>query len=227
MKLINGDCLTELKKMADNSIDCVVADPPFGIGEGSFEQHYNPRNHVVDGYTEAPTDYGQFSKQWIEQCERILKPGGAMWIISGWSNLHHILSGCTLPMRNHLIWQFNFGVYTKRKFVSSHYHCLYYTKGKPTTFNNDIADTKQSYHDRQDVWFIPKKYKKGEPKTQNSLPVALVDKMLRYTTKEGDIVLDPFAGSGTTLVAAKQLGRNAVGIEISKSYCDLIKERLK
>lgn len=227
--IIQGDCLDWFSKQQDNEpVDCIFADPPFGIGEGKFEQHYNPRKHIVDGYTEAPNDYATFSKQWISEAERILKPGGALWIVSGWTNLHHILNACSLPLRNHIIWQFSFGVHTKKKFVSSHYHLLYYIKPpiKDAVFNIQFADTKESYHDRQDVWFISKKYKTGEAKTQNSLPVALVEKCLRYTTKVGDVVVDPFAGSGTTLLAAKQLDRNAIGIEISDKYCDLIKQRL-
>ena len=228
-KVINGDCLEQLKLLPDNSIDCVFADPPFGINEDSFDKHYNRDSSFVGKtYTPAPQDYKVFSKSWISQCERVLKPGGAMWIVSGWSKLSDILQSSTLHLQNHIIWKYNFGVYTKKKFVSSHYHLLYYIKSptKNATFNNYITDTTQSYHDREDVWVINKEYKRQQQKTQNSLPIALVQKALRYTTKPGDVVLDPFTGSGTTLLAAKQLNRNAIGIEISKEYCELIEKRL-
>ena len=152
-----------------------------------------------------------------------------MWIVSGWSKLGDILNASTLHLQNHIIWKYNFGVYTKKKFVSSHYHMLYYIKPpvKKATFDNFIIDTTESYHDREDVWVINKEYKRQQMKTQNSLPVSLVVKALRYTTQEGDTVLDPFAGSGTTLLAAKQLNRSSIGIVMSKTYCELIESRLK
>ena len=232
--IIHGDCLTELQQLPADSIDCVFTDPPFGIGEGSFQQSFHSardESYVVDDYIEAPDDYALFSQRWIEQLPRIMKPGASGFIVSGWSQLRHIenaLATTELIPINHIIWQYNFGVHTRNKFVSSHYHILFFQKKGKRTFHRFVEsdNTKESYHHRQDVWFIKKEYKPKQLKTSNSLPIQLVKKALMYTTNENDVVLDCFAGSGTTLVAAKQMNRKFIGIEKSAQYVQMIKDRL-
>ena len=141
----NEDCIEGCKKhIDDNSVDLIITDPPYGINGDQLHKHYNRKEeYVIDGYVEIPLeDYQEFSKNWIIQAERILKPGGSLYIVSGYTNLFHILQALRetkLIELNHIIWKYNFGVYTKKKFVSSHYHILYYVKlGKPHTFNTYI-----------------------------------------------------------------------------------------
>ena len=123
----NGDCVSGAEEhIPDNSIDLIITDPPYGIQGDRLHRHYNrDEDFVVEGYVEVPAaGYGEFSLAWIRQAERILKPGGSLYIVSGYTNLYHILAALRetgLAEVNHIIWNYNFGVYTRRKYVSSHY----------------------------------------------------------------------------------------------------------
>ena len=134
------DCIEGARQyLADNSVDLIITDPPYGIKVSQFHLHYNRQEkHVLDGYVEVPSEqYAAFSKSWIREAERVLRPGGSLYIISGYSNLADILNALhqtTLYERNHLIWKYNFGVFTSKKFISSHYHILYYVKPDGTGY---------------------------------------------------------------------------------------------
>ena len=228
----NEDCISGAQKyLADNSVDLIITDPPYGIGGDKLDRHYN-RNEdfVIDGYVEIPIeDYAQFSMDWIKEAERVLKPGGAIYIISGYTNLVHILNALKeteLIEVNHIIWRYNFGVYTRVKYISSHYHILYYRKGKNkhvfNTFSR-FADHERNdaggslnYQDREDVWLINREYKPDEVKNKNQLPKELLVKILQYSSDEGNLVCDFFLGSFSTAKVAKGLNRRAVGFEVSR-----------
>ncbi len=208
----NTDCITFLKKIPDNSVDLILTDPPFGINESKFDRmHYNRNSsNVISGYQEAPKNisYEEWAFSWINEFDRVLKKNGSILIVSGWTNeadiQYAVRKTNKFEMINHLIWQFNFGIYTSKKFVSSHYHILYYKKknGKPY-FNKNAyhnEDHKNSnggslvYEDIQDVIKINKEYKPYKTKNSNTLPTKLVQKLIKHTTKIGDVVLDIFSG---------------------------------
>ena len=235
-KFYNEDCITGAKKhLADASVDLIITDPPYGIDGDQLHKHYNRKeNFVIDGYVEVPQeDYANFSCEWIKEAERVLKPGGSIYIISGYTNLIHILNALaqtSLVEINHLIWKYNFGVYTKTKYISSHYHILFYKKGKGkhvfNTFSR-FADSERAedsgslnYQDREDVWLIKREYKPGKIKNKNELPKELLMKMIQYSSNKGDIVCDFFLGSFSTAKIAKGFNRQATGFEVSKSAFD-------
>jgi site-specific DNA-methyltransferase (adenine-specific) len=232
----NGDCIPGAARyIADCSVDLIITDPPYGINGDTLHKHYN-RNEkfVVDGYVEIPEEeYGNFSLQWIREAERILKPGGSIYIISGYTNLYHILSALkmtSLSEVNHIIWKYSFGVFTRRKFVSSHYHILFYEKpGGTRTFNLESRfglDEKNgdgcslNNIDREDVWLINREYKPGVIKNKNELPLELLLKLIQYSSNEGDLVCDLFLGGFSTAIAAIGLNRRATGFEISPAMFD-------
>lgn len=231
------DCVEGLKKyVADKSVNHFYADPPFGIDFTKTESMYNrKKKYVVKGYTE-PMRYRDFTLQWVKECYRVLKNDGTGFICSGWTNLADVLwaidqAGFTVV--NHIIWKYNFGVYTKKKFVTSHYHILFVAKGKNWTFrkdcrHSDVRDKEgnDNYRDREDVWLINRPYRRGEEKNANTQPENLVEKALDYTTNVGDLVLDPFAGGGTTAVVCKKMRRNFIGFEINSEMKELIERRL-
>ncbi len=239
----NEDCIRGCEKhITDSSIDLIITDPPYGIQGDQLHKHYNrDEEYVLNGYVEVPEqEYGEFSRQWIRQAERILKPGGAMYIVSGYTNLFHILSALRdtqLQELNHIIWKYNFGVYTRNKFVSSHYHILYYIKpGAPHTFNTycrygpqekDAEGGSRNYQDREDVWIINKEYKPGQRKNKNELPLELLKKMILYSSNEDDLVCDLFLGSFSTARAAIGLGRYAIGFEISREVYQYRREEIR
>ena len=232
----NEDCITGAQQhLASDSVDLIITDPPYGIQGDKLDKHYNRNeNFVLDGYVEIPEEeYADFSHKWIQEAERVLKPGGSIYIVSGYSNLIHILNALSktqLEERNHIIWKYNFGVYTRKKYVSSHYHILFYTKpGKKHTFNtyarfSDSEKTEiggsSNYHDREDVWIINREYRPGQVKNKNELPTKLLTKMIQYSSNEGDMICDFFLGSFSTAKIAKGLNRNATGFEISKTAFD-------
>ena len=228
-KITNEDCLIGLKEIKDDSINLVVADPPFGIDEGTFGKHYKRKDNVIDGYVHAPENYEDWSYQWIKECKRIIKNTGTIYIISGWSKLGEILSAIKkndLHTINHVIWRFNFGVFTQKKYVSSHYHILVLGKKKKgQTFNTycrfgpqEKNEKKQSLLniDMEDVWYINKEFAPDQMKNSNKLPEALLEKIILYASNQGDIVLDPFLGNFTTAKVALNLGRKAWGFELNK-----------
>ncbi len=232
-KFYNEDCISGSQRhLETNSVDLIITDPPYGIAGDKLDKHYNRNeSHVIDGYVEIPSsEYPQFSEDWIKEAERVLKPGGSLYIVSGYTNLVHILNALQkteLKEVNHLIWKYNFGVYTKTKYISSHYHILFYTKkGKRHTFNtfSRYADHEKSDHggssnytDREDVWVINREYKPGQIKNKNELPTKLLIKLIQYSSNEGDLVCDFFLGSFSTAKVAKGLNRGAVGFEVSKN----------
>ncbi len=235
------DCIEGAKKhLQDNSVDLIITDPPYGIKGDKIHVHYNRKEkNVIDGYVEVPLEqYAEFSHKWINEAVRVLRPGGSLYIVSGYSNLTDILitlRDTELVAVNHLIWKYNFGVYTSKKFISSHYHILYYTKpGGLVTFNNHSrfgSDEKDeqggslNYRDREDVWLINREYKHGEIKNKNELPMELIIKMMQYSSNEGDLVADFFLGGFSTAKVALGMNRSMVGFEInSKAFNHHIQE---
>lgn len=230
-QLFNEDCTQgAIAHLADASVDLIVTDPPYGIGGDRLHRHYNrDERFVVDGYVEIDAaGYEAFSLNWIRQAERVLRPGGQLYVISGYTNLWAVLSALRatqLSEINHIIWKYNFGVYTSTKFVSSHYHILYYAKpGGRRTFNaqarfafDAAAESGGSlnYRDREDVWVINREYKPGRQKNKNELPKALLQKILAYSSNHGDIVSDFFVGGGSTGEVAIGMNRQFVGFEVS------------
>jgi site-specific DNA-methyltransferase (adenine-specific) len=162
-----------------------------------------------------------------------------MYIVSGWNRLEDILKAVrwnNLHTINHIIWHYPFGVYTKKKYVTSHYHILFVVKNKNNyKFNREAIYTdekmldgkKINYYDRQDVWKINRENWTGKIKVQNKLPKSLVEKMIRYSSNEGDVVLDPFMGSGQVPYVALELGRDFIGIEKSVNVFKFAEHRIR
>jgi site-specific DNA-methyltransferase (adenine-specific) len=232
-RYFNMDCINGCRQhIATGSVDLIITDPPYGINGDQLHRHYNRKEYyVTDGYIEVPLEnYNAFSHGWIKEAERILKPNGQIYIFSGYTNLYHILDALrTTSMQeiNHLIWKYNFGVFTRNKYISSHYHILYYEK--PGTnrraFNTecryglhekDDNGGSLNYRDREDVWLINRDYKPGRHKNKNELPRDLLIKLIQYSSQEGDQVCDLFMGGFSTAIAAVGLNRNFTGFERSK-----------
>jgi len=222
----SGDCLRLMKEIPDNSIDLIITDPPFAIGFKARRGNYNRTGaRVLDGYQEVdPSNYGAFTSAWITEAYRVLKETGSMYVFSGWNNLKEILialDDAGFVTINHLIWKYQFGVFTKRKYVTSHYHIPFVVKNPKKYIFNKVE------HYPEDVWVIKREYWTGKQKTPTKLPLALVSKILRFSSDEGDLVLDPFLGSGTVAVAAKVMNRRYLGFEVVEDYCDFARTRLE
>ncbi len=240
--IYNMDSIEGMKDIAENSIDLVITDPPFAIDFKAVKANYNRKsNSVMKGYNEInEKDYAAFTFKWMEEVYRILKDSGSMYIFSGWNNLKDILNAIDdigFITVNHIIWKYQFGVVTKRKFVTSHYHCLYVCKNDNkrvfypfSRFSKDEKSDKGAslhYSDKEDVWIIKREYWTGDKKTPTKLPAEIIKKILMYSSIENDVVLDPFLGSGQVAVVSKMLNRKYLGFEIVQEYYDFALERLQ
>ena len=218
------ECIEGMKGLPKTSIDLIVADPPFGIEFDGMSSAYNrDETLVVPGYRETQGSYAEFTKEWIAQLPRVMKKDGSAYIFSGWTNLDAILTGASeagLTTLNHLIWHYPFGVYTKRKFVTSHYHIVLLVKNTKSYYFNKIENYPE------DVWIVKRKYRTGRAKNSTKLPLEVVSKCIDFSSKPGDVVLDPFMGNGTTAVAAKAAFRHFIGFEINEQMKSLLKKEI-
>ena len=237
--IINADCRDASKHLPDECVDLGIHDPPFGIEETTFDRHYKrDSSHVIEGYQEAPKDYDsyyQWTLEWMTEAKRVLKPHGSMYVVIGHSRVRAVLNAAAkldLHEINHIVWKYNFGVYTQKKFVTAHYHILYYTK---TTTAKPIFNThcrfgaqeeayqggKCVYQDLEDVFTIPKRNNPGEEKNQNKLPDNLIQKLVQYSSDPGSMVCDFFLGNFTTAYVARRLGRRVCGFELNPNAVNL------
>ncbi len=241
-KIFNEDCITGMARYLPNHcVDLVITDPPFGIRFRARRSNYNrTARRVLEGYGEVSGEsYLDFTRRWLREVRRVLKPEGSLYVFSGWNYLKDLLIaldelGFTLV--NHLIWKYQFGVMTRRRYVTSHYHILYACLDERrrkffpySRFDPDARSTNGGsahYQDKEDVWIIPREYWTGDVKTPTKLPAEIIRKILAYSSEPGDVVLDPFLGSGQVAVVSAQEGRQYVGFEIVPEYFAFAQRRL-
>jgi DNA modification methylase len=230
---MRGECVDLAQRyLDDDSIQLVLCDPPFGIQETEIEGAYNrDSSKVVTDYVEAPEDYFKFTLDWMTEAKRVLRADGSLYVVIGHTPLVHVLNAgeeLGLITVNHIIWTHNFPLGTRKHFSTCHYHILLYSKietplfntycrfGPQETYPNDEGRPKKAlYKDLQDVWFINKQYSPGAKKNLNKLPDALLEKIILYSSNEGDYVADFFAGNFTTAYNALRLGRRVITMELN------------
>lgn len=231
-----GDALKVMRKWPDESVELAFADPPYNIG------------YVYDAYNDdLPDDeFVQWCTAWMAECQRVLKPTGSFYVAIGDDFAAELrIAGKRLGLlpRNWIIWQYNFGQHMRRKFGRDHTHILYFTKSEEFTFNDHLLRYPSARHTEYqdlranpdgrlpgDVWDeFPRvcgTFKERDGLHGCQLPESLLMRIILASSNPGEVVLDPFVGSGTTAAVAKQLGRDYLGIDISKSYAKLTRERL-
>ncbi|UCG02176.1 MAG: site-specific DNA-methyltransferase [Candidatus Heimdallarchaeota archaeon] len=228
-ELIIGDVLETLPwKARERLFDLIIADPPFGIAFNKSSHEYGADDYDLYEDKFTPESYFQFSKAWIESCHEALTENGSLYIISGWTNLQFILNAIDeskFHVLNHAIWYFSWGVYTKRRFVTSHYHILLLVKNK-----KNYQFYKQKHYD-EDVFFWPEYNRGNDPHRIKGhpcqLPIVLLEKLVLTSSSPGDLVGDVFSGSGGTILAARQTGRDVVGFEIREEYKEIIQQKAR
>lgn len=240
--LFKGDCVEVLGKIKDETVDTIFADPPFNLGK-EYGGKVNDRK--------GDHEYLEWCHKWIDECIRILKPGGAFFLynIPRWNiELGHHMGKQGLMFRHWISISIKFGLPITGRLYPAHYSLLYYTKGKPKTFRKirtpielcrhcggeikDYGGHRGAMNDLgvnlMDVWTdIPpvRHWKFKSPKrTANALSTKILDRVVEMSTVEGEVVMDPFGGSGTTFAVCKKKNRKWLGIEIEAT--DVIIERL-
>ena len=236
-KIICGDCIEVLSEVKEPFAELIFADPPFNIG-----YKYDKYHDKVE-----KNNYIAWTRDWMAACKKVLKPSGSFYIAIGdehAADVKIIADELKLELRNWIIWHYTFGQQMKSKFARSHTHIFYFVKDKDRfIFNTDkelvISDRQRRYNDKRanregkmpdDVW---DEYPRvcGTIKERTNfpcqMPESLLARIIRVSSNEYDLVLDPFSGSGTTAVVAKKLRRDYTGIEMSKSYVKKSEKRIQ
>ncbi len=242
-KILNCDCLTELKKIPAKTFDLVFADPPYNmqIGEKLTRPDSSKVNGVIDKWDQFNSfkHYDDFSKSWLRECKRILKDNGSIWVIGSYHNIFRLgyhLQNLDYWLLNDVIWKKNNPMPNFRgtRFTNAHETLIWASKNKNSKYTFNYQSLKCLNDDLQmrSDWTLPicggkERLKKNGKKIHSTQkPEALLHRILLATTNKGDVVFDPFLGTGTTAVVAKKLGRKYYGIEKEKSYFNAAKERI-
>jgi site-specific DNA-methyltransferase (adenine-specific) len=226
-----------LRAVQEPFADLVFADPPFNIGY-KYDKYHDVK---------ASSKYLAWTRDWIGACVRLLQPHGSIYIAIGDEYAAHIKlileDELGLTLRNWIIWHYTFGQQTKNKFARAHTHILYFVKdAKSFVFDDEtarvISDRQKKYSDRRanpagklpdDVWNeYPRVCGTFTERTgfPCQMPESLLARIIRTSSNEGDWVLDPFCGSGTTAVVAHKLNRTYTTIDLSETYVEAAKERI-
>ena len=207
----------------DEPADLIFADPPFGIDFKGNMKSYHRKPDAISYVEVSKEEYPGFIRDLLEWSYEALKPSGSMWLLSGWNNLGIVLQAIDdseFHLINHCIWKYQFGVFTKRRFTTSHYHLLLLVKDEENyTFN-------KPEHYAEDVWYIKRPYRRGVRTAGNELPERLVEKCIYTSSNIGDLVADPVLGSGTTMRVCLQNHRRCIGIEVNPALEKRIREKL-
>jgi len=202
----------------------VFADPPFGIGFRGNLQTYHRTPDALSYVEVSREEYPGFVKSLLDWSSDALKDSGSMWLLSGWNNLNVVLDAVErsrFHVLNHCIWKYQFGVFTRKRFTTSHYHLLLLVKDKEDyTFNKPT-------HYAEDVWFIKRPYHRKARTAGNELPEKLVERCVCTSSNEGDLVVDPVLGSGTTMKVCLLRERRCIGIEVNPALEERIRAKLK
>jgi modification methylase len=243
--IIPGDCLEELKKLPDRSVDLVFADPPYNLQLGG--DLLRPDNSKVDAVDdhwdqfESFAAYDAFTKGWLSECRRVLKDDGALWVIGSYHNIFRV--GATLQdlgfwILNDIVWRKSNPMpnFKGTRFTNAHETLIWATKsrgGKRYTFNYDAMKMANDELQMRSDWSLPLctgeerlKDETGAKAHPTQKPEALLHRVILASTRPGDVILDPFFGTGTTGAAAKRLGRRYIGIEREQAYAKLAKARI-
>lgn len=245
--LYHGDCLDLLASFSEASVDMIFADPPYNLSNGGFSVHAGKRVSVNKGDWDKSdgleADF-KFHRQWIKACRRVLKPHASIWISGTYHSVYQCgfaLQLCGYHILNDICWYKPNAApnISCRNFAASHESLIWARKDKLTKHIYNYQAMKEGEWgkdfikkpDRQmrSVWAIstptPSEKKFGKHPAQK--PYALLNRIVQACTRAGDVVLDPFSGSGTTGLAAHALGRQYIGIESDSAYLDLSIKRLE
>ena len=243
-KILNGDSLKELKKIPSESFDLIFADPPYNLQLRNQlvrpdRSRVNAVNDKWDQF-ESFSTYDDFTTKWLQECRRILKKNGSIWVIGSYHNIFRVgvkIQDLGFWILNDVIWNKNNPMPNFRgtRFTNAHETLIWASKDKNSKYTFNYQSLKCLNDDLQmrSTWNLPicngkeRLKDKGKKVHSTQKPEALLYRILLASTNKNDLVLDPFLGSGTTAVVAKKLGRIFYGIEKEKKYFDAATKRIK
>ena len=232
LTVICGDAIEELKKFPDKSVKLIVTDPPYNLS----------KNYGISQDNLNFEDYLNFSRKWIAEAVRVLTDDGSIYVFMGMRYISYIFmileQEFKLNFNSWITWFYTQGIGKTRGFSPRHDDILFFTKDKKNfTFNLDSVRVPQKFYrsvnnmrgaNPGNVWEFShthycNKNRKNHP-TQK--PEALFERIILVSSNENDLILDPFAGSGTSLRVCQQINRKCIGIEINPDYVEMIQQRL-
>ena len=243
-KIIAGDSIAALRSLPDSFADLVFADPPYNLQLGG--ELTRPDNSRVDGVDDewdrfdSLGDYDRFTRDWLAEARRVLKPDGAIWVIGSYHNIFRVgaaLQDLGFWLLNDVVWVKSNPMPNFRgtRFANAHETLIWASKSKDSrpTFNYSALKTANDDLQMRSDWLLPictgnerLKGATGAKVHPTQKPEALLYRILLATTDPGDIVVDPFFGSGTTGAVAKMLGRHFIGIDRDKDYIAAAAKRI-
>ncbi|MCB1386393.1 MAG: site-specific DNA-methyltransferase [Nitratireductor sp.] len=243
--IIKGDCVAALERLPENSVDVIFADPPYNLQlEGSLHRPDQSRVDAVDDDWDKFSDfaaYDAFTRAWLLAARRVLKPTGTIWVIGSYHNIFRVgtvLQDLGFWVLNDIIWRKTNPMpnFRGRRFTNAHETLIWASpdrNAKGYTFNYEAMKMANDEVQMRSDWLFPictgherLKDGNGDKVHPTQKPEALLHRVLMASTAPGDVVLDPFFGSGTTGAVAKRLGRNFVGVEREQAYIDAALERI-
>jgi len=243
-KIYQGNCVELLKKLPDESIDLIFADPPYNLQLNG--ELYRPDQSKVDPVDdewdkfETFEEYDNFTRQWLAECKRVLKNSGSIWVIGTYHNIFRvgtIMQNLGYWILNDIIWIKNNPMpnFKGTRFNNAHETLIWATKSKNSKYTFHYHSMKVMNDDLQmrSDWYIPicqgnERIKvNGQKAHSTQKPEELLFRIILSTSNPDDIVLDPFSGSGTTAAVAKKLGRRFIAFEKEDFYIKVSNERLE
>lgn len=242
--ILKGDCIEQLQKIPDESIDVIFADPPYFMQtEGELLRTNGDKFSGVEDAWDKFSDYQEydaFCLSWLRECRRVLKTTGSIWVIGSFQNIYrlgYIMQNLGFWILNDVIWSKtnpvpNFG---GTRFCNAHETLLWCSKGKKNKFTFNYKTMKHLNREKQErsVWELPLctgkeriKDENGKKAHSTQKPEALLYKVILSSSKPNDIILDPFFGTGTTGAVAKALKRHYIGIEREQKYINVAQKRI-
>ena len=243
--VLRGDCIERLRGLPDASVDMVFADPPYNLQLGG--DLLRPDNSKVDAVDDdwdkfdSFAEYDAFTRAWLKECRRVLKPEGSIWVIGSYHNVFRLGSAIQdlgFWVLNDIIWRKSNPMpnFKGTRFTNAHETLIWAAKSrdqKRYTFNYDALKAFNEDTQMRSDWTFALctgderlKDADGKKAHPTQKPEALLHRVLMAATKPGDVVLDPFFGTGTTGAAARRLGRKFIGIERDDTYADLAEKRI-
>ncbi|MEA3308474.1 MAG: site-specific DNA-methyltransferase [Chloroflexota bacterium] len=230
-QLLVGDVLEILPQIPSASVELVCTDPPYNLGK-DYGKTVDKRNW---------DEYERFTRQWLAECRRILRDAGSIYVFMGVrfiAKLFLIMEEMGFLFNGWITWHYTQGTGRTIGFSPRHENILYFTKSVNYTFNLDEVRIPQKYYRERnnmrganpgDVWeFSHVHYSNPEREDRpTQKPEALVERIIRASSNEFEVVLDPFVGSGTTVRVAQVLKRKYIGIDINPEYVEMARRRLK
>jgi modification methylase len=243
-QILDGDCIEAMRSLPDASIDMIFADPPYNLQLGGDLSR--PDGSHVDAVTDhwdqfdSFAAYDKFSREWLTEARRLLKPNGSLWVIGSYHNIFRLgamLQDMGFWILNDIVWRKSNPMpnFKGTRFTNAHETLIWCSMGEKSkyTFNYRAMKTLNDELQMRSDWVLPicsgqERLKKGGHKVHpTQKPEALLYRVMLATTNKGDVVLDPFFGTGTTGAVAKRLGREWIGCERESDYREAALERIE